>query len=64
MPRNSMKLTQVYVPPRYLDGLEDLVTAKLYPNRSEAIRMAIRDLLEAENALAYPKHSKLRVKKK
>lgn len=55
---NSMVLTNVYLPLPYLDGLEDLVTARLYPNRSEAIRMAIKDLLEDENALVYPKHKK------
>jgi len=43
-----MKLVTLHVPEVYLDGLEKLVTNNLYPNRSEAIRIAIRDLLKRE----------------
>ncbi|MHA1638454.1 MAG: ribbon-helix-helix domain-containing protein [Candidatus Thorarchaeota archaeon] len=43
-----MKLVTLHVPETYLDGLEKLVDIKLYPNRSEAIRIAIRDLLKRE----------------
>ena len=32
----------------YLAGIEDLVNQNVYPNRSEVIRVAIRDLLKAE----------------
>jgi Arc/MetJ-type ribon-helix-helix transcriptional regulator len=38
----------VYLPESYLDNLEDLVKAKMYPNRSEAIRTAVRDLLKEQ----------------
>ncbi len=43
-----MKLVTLHVPTAYLEGLEQLVDTKLYPNRSEAIRIAIRDLLKKE----------------
>lgn len=43
-----MKLVTLHVPEVYLDGLEKLVNNNLYPNRSEAIRIAIRDLLKRE----------------
>lgn len=43
-----MKLVTLHVPETYLDGLEKLVENNLYPNRSEAIRIAIRDLLKRE----------------
>jgi len=44
-----MKLISVKIPDAYLEGLEILVRVKkMYPNRSEAIRMAIRDLLRRE----------------
>ena len=44
----KMKLVTLHVPEVYLDGLEKLVSSNLYPNRSEAIRIAIRDLLKRE----------------
>ncbi len=43
-----MKLVTLHVPETYIDGLEKLVESNLYPNRSEAIRNAIRDLLKRE----------------
>ncbi len=44
----KMKLVTLHVPSTYLLGLEKLVDSNLYPNRSEAIRIAIRDLLKKE----------------
>ena len=35
----------VHLPKIYVDKLEELVRRGLYPNRSEAIRMAVRDLI-------------------
>ncbi|MFX1497086.1 MAG: ribbon-helix-helix domain-containing protein [Promethearchaeota archaeon] len=32
----------------YLRGIEELVQMNVYPNRSEVIRVAIRDLLKTE----------------
>ena len=43
-----MKLITVHVPEAYLAGIEDLVNLNIYPNRSEVIRVAIRDLLKSE----------------
>lgn len=43
-----MKLISVQLPEAYVGGLEDLVEEGMYPNRSEAIRYAIRDLLKRE----------------
>ncbi|MGQ4912029.1 MAG: ribbon-helix-helix domain-containing protein [Candidatus Thorarchaeota archaeon] len=43
-----MKLVTLHIPEQYVEGLERLVSNNLYPNRSEAIRIAIRDLLKRE----------------
>ncbi|MHA1341518.1 MAG: ribbon-helix-helix domain-containing protein [Promethearchaeota archaeon] len=43
-----MKLITVHVPEAYLDAIDQLVAADIYPNRSEAIRIAIRDMLKNE----------------
>ncbi|NHJ03445.1 MAG: ribbon-helix-helix protein, CopG family [Candidatus Heimdallarchaeota archaeon] len=43
-----MRLLTVHVPEGFLDGLEELVRDKKYPNKSEIIRVAIRDLLRDE----------------
>ena len=46
-----MRLIQVYVPQHYLEALEDLVREGMYPNRSEAIRLAVRDLINRSDVL-------------
>ena len=43
-----MRLITLHLPEQYLDSLQKLVAEKRYPNKSEAIRFAIRDLLKAE----------------
>ncbi len=43
-----MKLITLYVPETYLKALDRLVGEKFYPNRAEAIRVAIRDLVSEE----------------
>lgn len=43
-----MKLITLYLPEPYIRALDRLVNEKYYPNRAEAIRVAIRDLLNAE----------------
>ncbi len=43
-----MRLITCHFPEAYLDGIDLLVAKDAYPNRSEAIRMAVRDLLKAE----------------
>jgi len=47
-PKSELKILTVHLPDAYIEGLNQLVNLKLYPNRSEAIRVAIRDLLRRE----------------
>jgi len=46
--KGELKILTVHLPDAYIKGLDELVNKRLYPNRSEAIRMAVRDLLKAE----------------
>jgi Arc/MetJ-type ribon-helix-helix transcriptional regulator len=43
-----MKTISVNIPEAFVNGLETLVLRGLYANRSEAIRVAVRDLLKRE----------------
>ncbi|TET56505.1 ribbon-helix-helix protein, CopG family [Candidatus Bathyarchaeota archaeon] len=43
-----MKLITLYLPEPYLRALDRLVNEQFYPNRAEAIRNAIRDMLTTE----------------
>ena len=43
-----MKLITLHLPEPYLAALDQLVDDKYYPNRAEAIRVAIRDMLSLE----------------
>jgi Arc/MetJ-type ribon-helix-helix transcriptional regulator len=43
-----MRLIAVHLPEKILTDIQRLVDNGLYPNRSEAIRIAIRDLLKHE----------------
>ncbi|MHA1973839.1 MAG: ribbon-helix-helix domain-containing protein [Candidatus Hodarchaeales archaeon] len=43
-----MKLISFKAPNAYLQGLDELVRSGVYSSRSEAIRIAIRDLLKRE----------------
>ena len=43
-----MILISVNIPEKYMEAIEDLVTARYYPNRAEVIRTAIRDLIKSE----------------
>ncbi|NIQ07911.1 MAG: type II toxin-antitoxin system ParD family antitoxin [Candidatus Korarchaeota archaeon] len=43
-----MKLITLHLPPRFVRELDKLVRDGRYPNRSEAIRVAVRDLLREE----------------
>ncbi len=44
----AVKLITCHLPEAYVQGLEVLCEKEIYPNRSEAIRVAIRDLLKNE----------------
>jgi Arc/MetJ-type ribon-helix-helix transcriptional regulator len=50
-----MKTISVNLPEAFVKGLEDLVQRGLYANRSEAIRVAVRDLIKREliESIAY-----------
>ena len=43
-----MKIVTVFLPEEYLSILEKLVEQGRFPNRSEAIRVAVRDLIKTE----------------
>ncbi|MDH5374638.1 MAG: ribbon-helix-helix domain-containing protein [Candidatus Bathyarchaeota archaeon] len=43
-----MKLITLYLPEPYIKALDQLVNERFYPNRAEAIRVAIRDLIHDE----------------
>lgn len=44
----KMKLVTVLLPEAYLEGLDELVRANMYPSRSSVIRSSVRDLLKKE----------------
>jgi len=43
-----MKLITLYLPETYIRALDQLVGERFYPNRAEAIRVAIRDMISVE----------------
>lgn len=43
-----MRLITLHLPEPYIQALDQLVNDKYYPNRAEAIRVAVRDLLSVE----------------
>ena len=43
-----MRLITLHLPEPYIKAIEDLVNQKMYPNRAECIRVAVRDLLTVE----------------
>ncbi len=43
-----MKMITLYLPEPYIEALNQLVDEKFYPNRAEAIRVAIRDMISDE----------------
>ena len=45
---SRLRLITVHLPEGYIEGLDELVDRGFYPSRSEAIRIAVRDLLKRE----------------
>jgi len=41
----------LYLPPEYIEMMDAMVRAKLYPHRNEIIRIALRDLFRKEGWL-------------
>ena len=48
---NDMKIVTINVSQIHLDVIQKLVDSRIYPSRSEAIRVAIRDWLITESKL-------------
>ena len=48
---NDMKIVTINVSQIHLDLIQKLVDSRIYPSRSEAIRVAIREWLIAESKL-------------
>ena len=46
--KNNMKLISFWISQHLLNNLDELVKRGYYPNRSEAIRVAIRELIKKE----------------
>ena len=46
--KKTMKLITLYLPETYIKALDQLVNERFYPNRAEAIRVAIRDMISVE----------------
>lgn len=46
----GMKLITLHLPEPYIEAIDEILVKKLrlYPNRAEAIRVAVRDLLNLE----------------
>ena len=44
----TMKVVTICLPESYIEGLDKLIGESKYPNRSEVIRIAIRDMLKCE----------------
>ncbi len=58
MKKDTEKVT-IRIPRRYVDALEFLVEADDFPSKSEAIRVAIRDLVYARVELETEKLEKI-----
>lgn len=43
-----VRVVTVHLPEPYLQAIDELVRRRLYPNRAEAIRMAVRDFIRVE----------------
>ncbi len=55
-----MRLTTVHLPRQLLNDLDELVRQEKFANRSEAIRVAIRDLILKELP-SYCPHCKIKI---
>ncbi|MHA1562686.1 MAG: ribbon-helix-helix domain-containing protein [Promethearchaeota archaeon] len=62
-----MRMLSVFIPESYIESLDILVAEEIFPNRSEAIRSGIRDLIRNEmllkNAIAKRKEENENKKK-
>jgi len=44
----SVRVVTVHLPEAYIEAIDQLVKRRMYPNRAEAIRMAVRDFIMEE----------------
>lgn len=58
-----MKQILLNLPEPYVKALDRMVKAKLYPSRNEAIRLAVRDLLNVEKWKPVPPRDPILVKR-
>jgi len=56
--KEKMILISVHIPRQMLEELDELVKRGTFPSRSEAIRVAIRDLLIREGSPSYARTEK------
>ncbi len=54
--QSGLRVVTICLPESYVDGMDKLIKKLMYPNRSEVIRIAIRDLL-ADELWGHRKHS-------
>ncbi len=47
-----MKVVTVHLPEVYIEAIDELVRRRIYPNRAEAIRMAVRDFIREEAVIS------------
>ncbi|MCS7125788.1 MAG: ribbon-helix-helix domain-containing protein, partial [Aigarchaeota archaeon] len=47
--RKNMVIVTIHIPKIHVEAIDELVKNRIYPNRSEAIRMAIRDFIQSEH---------------
>jgi len=44
----DVRVVTVHLPEAYIEAIDQLVKRRMYPNRAEAIRMAVRDFIMEE----------------
>jgi len=47
-----VKVVTVHLPEVYIEAIDELVRRRIYPNRAEAIRMAVRDFIREEAVIS------------
>jgi len=55
----KLRLVSVHLPPSYVELLEELVKLGRFPSRSEAIRVAVRELILREYQLGLRKEKRM-----
>jgi Arc/MetJ-type ribon-helix-helix transcriptional regulator len=59
-----MKQISISIPESYLKDIDLLIENNFYPNRSEAIRLAIKDLLLKQGFAPWPREGKRKRKRR